>query len=144
MRLEVAESLTDIFTDGVTMAVDTRRTEESILLSATLMEDSLDLRMFQMALNYNTVTNVAASPTVEGSTTMDLYQGPHVRKFQFLARALSDPDDNEDGVQFPVQLLDSDGALGRQHILGIRQGRSADGRGVVYGVVSQGSRCRHS
>ena len=38
VRLEVAESLTDIFTDGVTMAVDTRRNEESILLSATLMD----------------------------------------------------------------------------------------------------------
>ena len=92
MRLEVSESLTDIQTDGVTMAVDTRRTEESILLSATLMEDSLDLSMFQMALNYNDVDVVAASPTVLGSSTMDLYQGPHVRKFQFLARALSDPD----------------------------------------------------
>ena len=36
VRLEVAESLTDIFTDGTTMAVDSRRTEESILLTATL------------------------------------------------------------------------------------------------------------
>ena len=101
VRLEVAESLTDIFTDGTTMAVDSRRTEESILLSATLMEDSLDLSMFQMAFNNNEVTEVAASPTVLGSSTMDLYQGPHVRKFQFLARALSDPDQ---GPQFPVQL----------------------------------------
>ena len=102
VRLEVAESLTDIFTDGTTMAVDTRRTEESILLTATLMEDSLDLRMFQMALNYNTVTEVAESPSVEGSSTIDLYQGPHVRKFQFVARAMSDPDDDPDGP-FPVQ-----------------------------------------
>ena len=101
VRLEVAESLTDIFTDGVTMAVDSRRNEESILLSATLMEDSLDLAMFQMAFNYNTVDVVAATPSVLGSSTMDLYQGPHVRKFQFLARALSDPDQ---GPQFPVQL----------------------------------------
>ena len=84
MRLEVAESLTDIFTDGTTMAVDTRRTEESILLSATLMEDSLDLSMFRMALNYNTVTKCSmASPSIQGSNTIDLYQGPHVRKFQF-------------------------------------------------------------
>ena len=103
VRLEVAESLTDIFTDGTTMAVDSRRTEESIMLSATLMEDSLDLRMFQMALNNNDVTTVAATPTVLGSRTMDLYQGPHVRKFQFLARAMSDPDDDPDGP-FPVQL----------------------------------------
>ena len=51
VRLEVAESLTDIQTDGVTMAVDTRRTEESILLSATLMEDSLDLAAFNMYPN---------------------------------------------------------------------------------------------
>ena len=101
VRLEVAESLTDIFTDGVTMAVDSRRNEESILLSATLMEDSLDLSMFRMALNYNDVATVAASNTVEGSSTIDLYQGPHVRKFQFLARAFSDPDQ---GGPFPVQL----------------------------------------
>ena len=103
VRLEVSESLTDIQTDGVTMAVDTRRTEESIMLSATLMEDSLDLSMFRMALNYNTVTEVTASPTVQGSSTIDLYQGPHVRKFQFVARAMSDPDDDPDGP-FPVQL----------------------------------------
>ena len=43
MQIEAAESLTDIFTDGVTMAVDTRRNEESILLTATLMEEGLDL-----------------------------------------------------------------------------------------------------
>ena len=103
VRLEVAESLTDIFTDGTTMAVDSRRTEESILLSATLMEDSLDLSMFRMAFNYNTVTNVPETPSVEGSNTIDFYQGPHVRKFQFLARAMSDPDDDPDGP-FPVQL----------------------------------------
>ena len=101
VRLEVAESLTDIFTDGVTMAVDSRRTEESILLTATLMEDSLDLSMFRMAFNYNEVDEVAATTTVEAYSSIDLYQGPHVRKFQFLARAMSDPDQ---GRQFPVQL----------------------------------------
>ena len=102
MRLEVAESLTDIFTDGTTMAVDSRRTEESILLTATLMEDSLDLSMFRMALNYNTVTEVDATTSLEAYSTIALYQGPHVRKFQFLARAMSDPDDDPDGP-FPVQ-----------------------------------------
>ena len=102
VRLEIAESLTDIFTDGTTMAVDSRRTEESILLTATLMEDSLDLSMFRMALNYNAVTEVTADPNIEGSRTMDLYQGPHVRKFQFLARAMSDPDQGT--PPFPVQL----------------------------------------
>ena len=101
VRLEVAESLTDIFTDGTTMAVDSRRTEESILLSATLMEDSLDLSMFRMAFNYNDVAVVPPTTTVEGYSSIDLYQGPHVRKFQFLARAMSDPDQ---GRQFPVQL----------------------------------------
>ena len=103
VRLEVAESLTDIFTDGTTMAVDTRRTEESILMSVTLMEDTLAMDMFdmyQMAFNYNDVDEVSASPTVEGSSTIELYQGPHVQKFQFVARALSDPDQ---GPQFPVQ-----------------------------------------
>ena len=103
VRLEVAESLTDIFTDGVTMAVDTRRNEESILLTATLMEESVDLsafNMYQMAFNNNEVTEVAASPTVQGSSSMALYQGPHVQKFQFVARAMSDPDQ---GDQFPVQ-----------------------------------------
>ena len=115
VRLEVAESLTDIFTDGTTMAVDTRRTEESILLTATLTENTLNLdllggtnapgspvNMFQMAFNNNDVTEVSASPSVEGSSTIELYQGPHVSKFQFLARAMSDPDDDEDGP-FPVQ-----------------------------------------
>ena len=102
VRLEVAESLTDIFTDGVTMAIDTRRTEESILLSATLTEDSIDLSMFQMALNHNDVATVSADPNIEGSSTIELYQGPHVRKFQFVARAMSDPDDDTDGP-FPVQ-----------------------------------------
>ena len=103
VRLEVAESLTDIFTDGVTMAVDTRRTEESILLTATLMEDSIDLHMFQMALNGNTVNTVAVTTSDGAYSAIDLYQGPHVRKFQFLARAMSDPDDDEDGP-FPMQL----------------------------------------
>ena len=104
VRLEVAESLTDIFTDGVTMAVDTRRTEESILLSATLMEESVDLtafNMYQMALNNNEVAETAATTTVGGYSAVDLYQGPHVQKFQFVARAFSDPDQ---GGPFPVQL----------------------------------------
>ena len=104
VRLEVAESLTDIFTDGTTMAVDSRRTEESILLSATLMEDSLDMdlfNMYQMALNNNDVTHEDATTTEGAYDRIDLYQGPHVRKFQFLAKAMSDPDQ---GDQFPVQL----------------------------------------
>ena len=58
--------------------------------------------MFRMAFNDNEPTAIPASPTVDPSQTMDLYQGPHVRKFQFLARAMSDPDDAA-GVQFPVQ-----------------------------------------
>ena len=66
VQIEAAESLTDIFTDGVTMAVDTRRNEESVLLTATLMEDSLDLSSIAMAFNHNTVTVVPASPTVQG------------------------------------------------------------------------------
>ena len=89
------------------MAVDTRRTEESILLSATLMEDSLNMdmfNMFQMAFNNNDVTEVARTTTVGGYDRIDLYQGPHVRKFQFVARAFSDPDQDEDRNQFPVQL----------------------------------------
>ena len=101
VRLEEAESLTDIFTDGVTMAIDSRRTEESKMLSVTLMEDSLDLSMFRMALNYNEVTEVMETPSVEGSSTIALYKGPHVAKFQLVGRAMSDPDD---GPQFPVQL----------------------------------------
>ena len=105
VRLEVAESLTDIFTDGVTMAVDTRRTEESILLTATLMENSLDLDHFnmdRMAFNNNAVTEEPATTTVGGYSVIDLYQGPHVQKFQFVARAMSDPDDGAAGP-FPVQ-----------------------------------------
>ena len=101
VQIEAAESLTDIFTDGVTMAVDTRRGEESVLLTATLEEDSLDLSSFAMAFNNNEVAIVPASPSLLGSSTIDLYKGPHVRKFQFLGRALSDPDQ---GPQFPVQL----------------------------------------
>ena len=101
VRLEESESLTDIFTDGVTMAVDSRRTEESKMLSATLMEDSLDLSSIVMAYNNNEVTQVMASPSLQGSSTIDLYKGPHVAKFQLVGRAMSDPDQ---GVQFPVQL----------------------------------------
>ena len=134
VRLEVAESLTDIFTDGTTMAVDTRRTEESILLTATLTEDSIDLSMFQMAFNNNTVTSVTASPTVEGSRTMDLYQGPHVQKFQFVARAMS-RSRRRPGRPVCRAVLDSDGTLGRQHLLCFRQGRSAHGGGVFHGPV---------
>ena len=110
VQIEAAESLTDIFTDGVTMAVDTRRNEESILLTATLMEEGLDLdavsrsgfqQGFAMAFNYNEVTEFVATTTLEGSNTIDLYKGPHVKKFQFVGRAMSDPDQGE---QFPVQL----------------------------------------
>ena len=110
VQIEAAESLTDIFTDGVTMAVDTRRNEESVLLTATLMEDSLDLSGFRMAFNHNEVTNVPATPSVLGSNTIDLYKGPHVRKFQFAARAMSDPDQ---GDQFPCPALDTDSATWR-------------------------------
>ena len=81
----------------------TRRTEESILLTATLMEDSLDLTFFnmmQMAFNNNEVTEVARTTTVGGYSQIDLYQGPHVQKFQFVARAMSDPDQ---GGPFPLQ-----------------------------------------
>ena len=104
VRLEVAESLTDIFTDGVTMAVDTRRTEESILLTATLMEDSLDLRMFQMALNYNDRNRGCRHlPQLRGLARLICTRGRTSASFNFLARAMSDPDDSPDGP-FPVQL----------------------------------------
>ena len=136
VRLEVAESLTDIFTDGTTMAVDTRRTEESILLTATLMEDSLDLRMFRMAFNYNEVDEVPESPTVEGSRAIDLYQGPHVRKFQFLARAMSDPD-QEDGP-FPVQLWIPTVRLAGSISSAFVKGDPLMVEASFHGVVSQG------
>ena len=101
VQIEAAESLTDIFTDGVTMAVDTRRNEESVLLTATLTEDSLDLSSFAMAFNNNTVTEEPATTSLGAYSEIDLYKGPHVKKFQFLGRAMSDPDQ---GAQFPVQL----------------------------------------
>ena len=85
MQIEATESLTDIQTDGVTMAVDTRRSEESILLTATLMEDSLDLRGFRMAFNDNEVDEEAATVSLGAYSEIGLYKGPHVQKFQFSA-----------------------------------------------------------
>ena len=59
VRLEVAESLTDIFTDGTNDGRGYPAYRGINLLTATLMEDSLDMdmfNMFQMAFNNNVVT----------------------------------------------------------------------------------------
>lgn len=76
------------------------RTEEELRISLTLHD--LTLEQYSLAMNYNTVTPTAASPTVGGHKSMGLSRGLSLPQRALLVRADGSPYGDGYAMQYEV------------------------------------------
>lgn len=93
--------------DGVTATVKAWRTEEDLMIEATIWD--LTLEQYSFVLNSNSVSTVAASSGVAGNKSINLYRGPDVAQFALLVRGASPYGTWPAGLQYEVPIVVHDG-----------------------------------